>query len=102
MDDCFSEPIVVGAADNAKAKDLVSQFDHYAVSPDSTTRCTLCIPPPVQVTCVNQKCVGAIALDTLPDGGKFEDFSLRADHCGSVPGVPVKPGSGPILGCGGG
>lgn len=97
VDGCHAQAFVVTKGDYDKALNLVDELD--------TSMCVRCMPPPVELECVDGACVGR-ALD-------FEEASDEhwAPHCGPVDaadplpppqGNPLSsPGdTGRILGCG--
>jgi hypothetical protein len=97
FDECTNKGLVVGAADKANVSALCSEYDEYEDSLGSAGFCTGCIAPSIQVSCVNNKCIGATLPLSLPDGGTV-DPSLSQNHCGSTSDSATGK-SGSILGC---
>ena len=88
-DKCGAQAFVVSLEDRKKVRDLVDSAQA------ETARCVLCIPPYVQVTCEQGKCIGT----EFASGPE----ALTQDSCGDMP--PGAPPAGPIhrgqiLGCG--
>lgn len=98
VDGCMNEALVVGAKDQATVANLVAAYDQaeYALGPQA--RCTGCVPPPVQVSCVQNKCVGSYVGFESPDGGEI-DPSFMQNHCGTLPNAPAAISTGSVLGC---
>ena len=97
---CLNLGLVVGSADEQTVATLLMNYDvaEYA-TPDP--KCTGCIPPPVQVACIQKKCAGTVVGqgDLLPDGA-LVDPSFSTNHCGTLPGAPATFDAGQsILGC---
>lgn len=97
IDGCLGQALVVAASDKEKVASLVAQ---------DAGPCAGCGQPYVEVSCVNQKCTGAIVEFLRPDSGLDSETLtlLRRDHCGSVAGAraSTEPVTKPrtILGCG--
>jgi hypothetical protein len=79
---CQARAQIVRASDFAEANEVWPYCD---------TDCVDCIPPGVQVGCVNNKCVGKYV----------DDDALREAHCGEDPEVIVQPAPDPTFSCGG-
>jgi hypothetical protein len=99
FDDCTNQGLVVGAASESKVVSLLSAFDQSVENDPNEHVCTGCIPPPIQVSCVQNKCVGTI-VDTTPIDGTAPNLgNLEQNHCGSTPNAPLSSTTGSILGC---
>lgn len=98
FDGCVNRGLVVGVGDKDKVASLLSEYDQYEGTIGTASVCTGCIPPPVQVTCVNNKCIGTEIPFTQPDGGTV-DPSLWQNHCGRKLNVPASSHTGSIFGC---
>jgi hypothetical protein len=108
FDGCVNQGLVVGVADKDKVASLLAEFDQAEGTAESQgtvkPMCTGCIPPTIQVGCVEKKCVGFDPFPhlQLPDGGHLDSTlmqSLMTNHCGSVSGAPAASGTGSVLGC---
>jgi hypothetical protein len=96
-DGCANEGLVVGVADKDKVASLLASFDAYEFMPGVQSQCTGCIPPPVEVSCVQHKCTGTIVNFTSLDAGDFSAW--ETNHCGSIPNANLTNTSGSVLGC---
>ena len=82
INDCLNQAQIVPAAAYATAS---------AVWPSCTGQCTGCIPPAVQVACVDGACVGQTSTD--PTAG--------TSYCGSGDGGVASPSTATSFTCGG-
>jgi hypothetical protein len=84
---CLSQAQIVLATDFAAA-----QTDW----PTCESQCNGCIPPAVEVGCVNGECVGEVV-----DAGTTPDASIYQSHCGMDAVTVGSPASTHTFGCGG-
>jgi hypothetical protein len=97
FDGCVHEALVVGAADESTVLNLLAEYDAWASAPGAPPTCTGCTPPAVQVSCVQNKCVGT-KVDPDSDSG-VNLAPWRTNHCGSIHGAPLTPHTGSVFGC---
>ena len=98
FDGCVNRGFVVGLADKDKVKSLLADYDQYESTVGTQSVCTGCIPPPIQVSCVQHKCLGTELPFTDSDGGHV-DGAFWQNHCGSIGTPETTSHSGSILGC---
>jgi hypothetical protein len=97
FDGCVHEALVVGAADESTVLNLLAEYDTWASAPGASATCTSCTPPAVQVSCVQNKCIGT-KVDPDSDSG-VNLAPWRTNHCGSIHGAPLTNKTGSVFGC---
>jgi hypothetical protein len=103
FDACVNQALVVGLADKDKVATLIAGFEAWVQSPSGgpAARCTGCIPPPVQLSCVQQKCTGLeLNIDDFKNPMSNPWVPWMSNHCGAIPGAPAPRFTGSMLGCG--
>ena len=98
FDGCVNRGYVVGVADKDKVASLLADYDQYEMTIGTASRCTACVPPPVQVSCVQNKCIGTQLPRETSDGGDI-DQSFWTNHCGTIGAPESSSHTGSILGC---